>query len=169
MPGFIKERKKQEEKEKHKLEREKKKEREKEMQRKVEARAQKAAAEKAKKQAEKEKNVREKIAERLKKTQEKAARVPATHKRARSIASSTKERALDKEPRSKAPKTTDDTIDFDKCCHAACFGLYVHDAGADREWIECSYSRWIHEECVENVIHDANGKELLCPVCLSLV
>ena len=25
-------------------------------------------------------------------------------------------------------------------------------------------SRWIHEECVENVIRDTNGKELLCPV-----
>ena len=138
----------------------------KEMQRKAEARAQKAA-EKAKKQAEKEKSAREKTAERLKKTQEKAARTPATHKRARSTASSTEERALDKEPRSKAPKTTDDTIDFDRCC--ACFGLYVDDAGTDREWIECSCSRWIHEECVENVIHDANGKELLCPVCLSSV
>ena len=28
-------------------------------------------------------------------------------------------------------------------------------------------SRWIHKECVENVIQDANGKGLLCPVCLS--
>ena len=162
----MKKQKEKEEKEKRKLEREKKKEeREKEMQRKAEARAQKAA-EKAKKQAEKEKNAREKTAERLKKTQEKAARAPATQ-RARSTASSTEERALDKEPRSKAPNRTDDTIDFDRCC--ACFGLYVDDAGTDREWIECSCSRWIHEECVENVIHDANGKELLCPVCLSSV
>ena len=94
--------------------------------------------------------------ERLKKTQQKAARVPATRKRARSTASSAEERALDKEPRSKARKTTDNTIDFDRCC--ACFGLYADDAGADREWIECSCGRWIHEECIENVIRDTNSK-----------
>ena len=163
----MKKQKEKEEKEKRKLERERKKEeREKELQRKAEERARRAA-EKARKQAEKEKKTQERIAERAKKAQEKASKAPATRKRPRSTAIPTETRPLDKEPRSKTPKVIDDSIDFDRCC--ACFGLYADDAGTDREWIECSCSRWIHEDCVENVIYDANSKELLCPVCLSSV
>ena len=161
----MKKQKENEEKEKRKLERERKKERE-ELQRNAEERACKAA-EKARKQSEKEKKTQERIAERAKKAQEKVSKAPATRKRPRSTATSTETRALDEEPRLKTPKAIDDSIDFDRCC--ACFGLYAEDAGTDREWIECSCSRWIHEDCVENVIYDANGKELLCPVCLSLV
>jgi len=146
----MKKQKEKEEKEKRKLERERKKEeREKELQRKAEERARRAA-EKARKQAEKEKKTQERIAERAKKAQEKASKAPATRKRPRSTAIPTETRPLDKEPRSKTPKVIDDSIDFDRCC--ACFGLYADDAGTDREWIECSCSRWIHEDCVENVI-----------------
>ena len=162
----MKKQKENEEKEKRKLERERKKEEREELQRKAEERACKAA-EKARKQAEKEKKTQERIAERAKKAQEKVSKAPATRKRPRSTATSTETRALDEELRLKTPKAIDDSIDFDRCC--ACFGLYAEDAGTDREWIECSCSRWIHEDCVENVIYDANGKELLCPVCLSLV
>ena len=124
------------------------------------------AAEKAREQAEKKKKTQEKMVERAKKAQEKAAKTPATRKTMRSTATSIDGGALDKELRSKTPKAIDDSIDFDRY---ACFGLYADDAGTDCEWIECFCSRWIHEDCVENVIYDANGKKLLCPVCLSSV
>ena len=80
----------------------------------------------------------------------------------RPTATSIENGALDEVPRLKTPKAIDDSIDFDRCC--ACFGLYADDAGTDRQWIECSCRQWIHEDYVENIIYDANGKELLCPV-----
>ena len=55
----------------------------------------------------------------------------------------------------------------EECC--ACFGLYSDDIGTGREWLECACGRWLHEDCVENIVYDTNGKEKLCPLCLSVV
>ena len=41
--------------------------------------------------------------------------------------------------------------------------------GTGREWLECTCSGWIHEDCVEDIVNDANGKEKLCPLCLAVV
>ena len=48
-----------------------------------------------------------------------------------------------------------------------CFGNYADDEGND--WICCACSRWVHEECAEDVIVDAEGLERFCPFCTSLV
>ena len=37
-------------------------------------------------------------------------------------------------------------------------------SGAD--WIECACGRWLHEECGEECVVDAAGKERFCPTCL---
>ena len=157
-----------EDKERRKLERERKKEeRQKELQRKAEERALKAA-EKQKKLAEKEKRAQERSAQKVRQSEEKGARVPVTRKRARSTAAPLVDtKVSENELRSKMARIIDESIDVNRCC--ACFEYYADDAGTDREWIECSCGRWLHVDCTEDVIHDANGKELLCPVCLSSV
>ena len=66
------------------------------------------------------------------------------------------------EPKPKAPRLDEDSINTEECC--ACFGLYIEDIGTGREWMECACGRWIHEECVEDIVYDANGKEKLCPL-----
>lgn len=54
-------------------------------------------------------------------------------------------------------------IDTNVCC--VCFGLYSEDvSGVD--WIECACGRWLHEECGEECVVDADGKERFCPTCL---
>lgn len=170
-----------EEKEKRKLEREKKKqEREQEMKRKAEEKAKKAD-EKAKREEEKAKKVQERALQREKKTAEKAAAnlkgkaVPARRKRSQlesdtcTVANSDSGTSPtdESEPKSKAPRLNDDSINTDECC--ACFGLYTDDIGTGREWLECTCGRWIHEDCVENIVYDANGREKLCPLCLAVV
>ena len=71
------------------------------------------------------------------------------------------------EPKPKAPRLIEDSINTDECY--ACFGLYTDDIGTGREWLECACGRWIHEECIEDIVYDANGKEKLCPLCLAVV
>ena len=73
------------------------------------------------------------------------------------------------EPPRKKPRkeqhnlSADAEIDTNVCC--VCFGLYSEDiSGAD--WIECGCGRWLHEECAEECVVDANGKERFCPTCL---
>ena len=51
--------------------------------------------------------------------------------------------------------------DTDHCC--VCFGSYKEDIDTDREWIQCSCTRWLHEDCVDNEDVGTNGK--LCPLC----
>ena len=70
------------------------------------------------------------------------------------------------EPKPKAPRLIEDSINTDGYC--ACFGLYTDGIGTGREWLECACGRWIHEECIEDVVYNANGKEKLCPLCLAV-
>ncbi len=37
-----------------------------------------------------------------------------------------------------------------------------------RDWLECACNRWLHEDCVMNVVIDPSGQERLCPLCLDL-
>ena len=55
----------------------------------------------------------------------------------------------------------------EECC--ACFGQYSDDIGTGREWLECAFGRWVHEDSVENIVYNTNGKEMLCPLCLSVI
>ena len=141
----------------------KRKEREKEMKWKAEERARKAA-EKAKRDAEKAKRVEERAAEKARKTVEKAAnKAPgvSSRRKGQSTSKGTSESPAgpseQEEPKLKAPRLVDEDIDTEECC--ACFGHYSDDIGTGREWLECACGRWLHEECVENIVYDANGKE----------
>ena len=33
------------------------------------------------------------------------------------------------------------------------------------DWVQCSCTRWLHEECIWDCIIDSNGEERLCPYC----
>jgi len=48
-----------------------------------------------------------------------------------------------------------------QCC--VCFDEYVEGD----TWVQCSCERWLHEDCVIDVIMDSNGKPRICPVCLA--
>ena len=80
----------------------------------------------------------------------------------------TKEGSCSEPPRKKIRKgkhvaVPDTEIDTNVCC--VCFGLYTEDvSGAD--WIECACGHWLHEECAEECVVDANSKERFCPVCV---
>ena len=54
------------------------------------------------------------------------------------------------------------TINVDECC--VCLGMYLEDLDTDRQWLECSCGRWIHEDCVDTEDVD-NSKMRLCPLC----
>ena len=49
-----------------------------------------------------------------------------------------------------------------ECC--VCFELYRGDDETD-DWLQCACKRWLHEECITDIVHDKFGRELLCPYC----
>ena len=151
--------KEKEEKEQRKLVREmNKKKREEEQKKKAEERAKKAAQ----KQADKEKKEAEKMAKQAAKN----TRQGSTGVSQKRPASSRPDPAQDHSTRPKVPKlSSSEHINPNQCC--ACFGLYKDDIGTGLEWLQCSCSRWIHEECVDNVVRGEDGEEKLCPLCLS--
>ena len=59
--------------------------------------------------------------------------------------------------------------DFDpnQCC--VCFRTYEEDVLEETEfnWIKCVCERWVHEDCINEIIMDKNGRELICPYCVS--
>ena len=56
--------------------------------------------------------------------------------------------------------------DSNECC--VCFRTYEEDEEecTGLEWVQCVCTRWIHEECVSEIISDDQGRELLCPFCV---
>ena len=72
-------------------------------------------------------------------------------------------RAKHKKPVS---RDSDSYIDVNQCC--VCFQTFEDDKREQSglTWVECAFSRWLHEEFIEydlSVI--ARGQELLCPFC----
>ena len=128
--------------------------------------------EKAKNDAEKVLKAQEKAGEKVRKETEKKKQEGTCSKRKRAVTRSTASSELASmsvtttRPPAKAPCVSDD-IDTEECC--ACFGQYSDDIGTGREWLECACGRWVHEDSVENIVHDTNGKEMLCPLCLSVI
>ena len=84
---------------------------------------------------------------------------------------STEEPASTEEPvpkKRKFDKSSEETSEeIDDWVCSFCFGNYADDDGT--EWICCGCKRWVHEECVEEVIVDTNGVERFCPYCTSLL
>ena len=154
------------------------------MKRKAEERAKKAE-EKARREEEKAKKAQEKALQKAKKAAEKATaslkaaptrrKQPRTENNTCTLAHTCTAASSDtgtsptaeSEPKPKAPRLIEDSINIDEYC--ACFGLYTDDIGTGREWLECACDRGIHEECIEDIVYNANRKEKLCPLCLAIV
>ena len=47
---------------------------------------------------------------------------------------------------------------------AFCFESYCEDG---REWVKCACQKWVHEDCVEEIVYDLEGKERFCPFCIN--
>jgi len=47
---------------------------------------------------------------------------------------------------------------------SVCFELYRSDDETD-DWLQCACKRWLHEDCISNIVHDKFVRELLCPYC----
>ena len=49
-----------------------------------------------------------------------------------------------------------------------CFVTYEDDVldGAGVEWISRKCGRWLHEDCVEDVVKDNTGDECYCSFCI---
>ena len=150
-----------EEKERKKQEREmKKQQKEQEQKRKAEEKARKLAkreAEKARKQAEKEEKANKKAEKAKEKTDSKKEVVGAKRK----ADSSTSERASQHTKRRRMLGDLDEDISMEVCC--VCYGTYLEDVNTGRQWLECSCSGSIHEDCIDDDDVDSDGK--LCPLC----
>ena len=59
----------------------------------------------------------------------------------------------------------EDNISSDSCC--VCFQAFAEDVeeGTGAEWVQCTCTRWLHEDCILDSIIDSSGKERLCPFC----
>ena len=49
-----------------------------------------------------------------------------------------------------------------ECC--VCFEMYIGDNEVN-DWLQCVCGRWLHEECIADIVHDKFGRELFCPYC----
>ncbi len=63
-------------------------------------------------------------------------------------------------------ESTGEEIDPNKC--SMCFVSYEDDIleGAGAEWIFCKCGRWLHEDCVEDVVKDSTEDEHYCSFCI---
>jgi len=52
------------------------------------------------------------------------------------------------------------------CCEC---NVSYEDDGIGEEWVRCACKRWIHENCIDEVIVDINGEEYFCSFCIILV
>ena len=59
----------------------------------------------------------------------------------------------------------EETDSSDKRC--VCFQAFEEDVWQETgvDWVQCSCTRWLHEECILDCIIDSNGEERLCPYC----
>ena len=58
-------------------------------------------------------------------------------------------------PASKKLKVKDNSgteVNQNQCC--ICFGTFDEDIGTGCEWVECACTRWLREDCVEEVVVD---------------
>ena len=148
------------EKEKRKQERElRKKQKEEEQKHKAEEKARKAAereATKAKKEAEKAERQAAKAERTKKKELEKSCEVEKKRQASCPIATAPCPK------RNKSKENVDESINGNLCC--VCFGSYQEGVGTGREWLQCSCSRWIHEDCIDDEDVEENSGRL-CPLC----
>ena len=72
------------------------------------------------------------------------------------------------EPQTVPPTRPVASTDFDQnqCC--ICFRTYEEDVLEKTEfnWVKCVCERWVHEDCVSEIVLDKNGRKLICPYCV---
>ena len=63
-------------------------------------------------------------------------------------------------------RINDESINANVCC--MCFVNYEDDVleGSGADWIYCRCGRWLHEDCVEDVVKDNDGEERYCSFCV---
>ena len=63
-------------------------------------------------------------------------------------------------------RVNDESINANVCC--MCFVNYEDDVleGSGADWIYCRCGRWLHEDCVEDVVKDNDGEERYCSFCV---
>ena len=166
----MKKRAEEEEKQKRKLEREeKKKKAEKEKQRKAQEQAQRLAEKLEKAKKAKEEKLR-KLEERAHRSEEKSQK-SKEHKSNSQPTSTRPSSSLGKwntyvtrlsnaKRMHMAEKEASMQTD-NQCC--VCFEEYEEE----EEWIQCTCcTRWLHRDCVIDIVQDANGLPRMCPYCL---
>ena len=133
-------------------------------------RAEERARKAAERQAEEVRKEAEKATKQAAKAADKAAKQAAIESR-QGGASTSRKRPVSSDStqnriRQKASRLSAlNYIDPNQCC--SCFGLYEDDVGTGYEWLQYCYSWWIHEDCVEDIVRGEDGKEKICPICLS--
>ncbi len=45
-----------------------------------------------------------------------------------------------------------------------CYEEFCQDG---KEWLQCACSRWVHEQCLEEIVLDDQGEERFCPFCIN--
>ena len=72
-------------------------------------------------------------------------------------------------PPTRAASMVSTDLDQNQCC--MCFRTYEEDVLEETEfnWIKCVCERWVHEDCISEVVMDKNGRELICPYCIFIV
>ncbi len=48
-----------------------------------------------------------------------------------------------------------------------CTFCYEEICQDGKEWLQCACDRWVHEQCLEEIILDDQGQERFCPYCLN--
>ena len=63
-------------------------------------------------------------------------------------------------------RSSNESIDANVCC--MCFVHYDDDVleGSGADWIFCKCGRWLHEDCIEDVVKDNEGIERFCSFCV---
>jgi len=149
----------EEEKQKRKTEREEKK--------KIMLEAkQKKAEEKARKEAEKAQKARIAEESKTRKQQRKIHNTKATASSPKNDTSSLGKRSASSNRKAKKPHLEDETEqNFDQ--ETQCCVCFADDYIEGDEWVRCTCSRWLHEDCILDVVEDSNGLPRLCPYCIA--
>ena len=105
----------------------------------------------------KEKEAKKEEAMKQKRLKTKGKTPIKTRQKSESTCTTTMEPKLNTRKRNKCNESSDEEIDENTCC--VCFDVYH----SDEDWIQCSCSRWLHEEC--SLCETPNVLET-CPYCV---
>lgn len=161
----MKKKAEEEEKQKRKKEREEKR-------KKLQEEKERKAQEKAKKLAEKAEKVRREEEAKAKRLEQRKHKLQGQMQQTTelntddSISSLLEKRSLITNSTRRAKRRNVDGMEpnsdnENQCC--VCFGDYEEGD----EWVQCTCKRWLHEDCIIDVVEDINGFPRMCPYCLS--